>query len=108
MSYNIDFVRTPILNAWMYAKDVRRLYKKLSKCLPEYNFLEDMLAEAKECENGDEQVFLPNFNWAGICSGSSFDDLVEEIVPCIKGTVEAVFSWENGDSTTSLLIDNEV
>lgn len=106
MSYNIDFVKTPVLDAWMYAKDVKRLYKKLSDWLPEYCFLSDMIVEAQECENGDEKVFLPNFDWAGTLSGRTYEDLEEEIVPYIKGTVEAVFTWEKGDDITELNIYN--
>ena len=51
-------------------------------------------------------VELENLWWAGEGSGRSWDTLVNEVAPLIKGEVEAVFTWEGGDSTTGLAIKN--
>jgi hypothetical protein len=92
----------------MYAKDVRRLYKKLSKCLPEYCFLSDMIAEARECENRNKKIFLPNFDWSGNCSENLYEVLFDEIVPYIRGRIEASFYSENDSSIRVIIKDGIV
>ncbi len=40
-------------------------------------------------------------------SGNSYEDgLIDKIVPYIHGHVEAVFTWEGGDSHSGLIIED--
>lgn len=107
MGWNIDSVDTPVLNAWMKAGDVVKLYKKLEDELAEGNFLEEMLGEAETaCADGDKdrQIKLPNFWWYGGYSGTSHKTLIKKIAPKVMGEVEAIFYWEGGESISGLAI----
>lgn len=109
MSYNVDSVDTPVLDAWMSAKDVVRLHKKHEDALPEGTFLAEMVDSAMTLLTeglAEARVPLPNFWWYGEGSGHSFDLLKEQIAPHIHGKVEAILTWEGGDSTSGLVIDD--
>lgn len=111
MSYNIDTVRVTTLNAWMRAKDVVDLYETYEDTLAECNFLEEMLpSAAKSLKAGDPDagVKLPNAWWSGEGSGRSYDVLVKFIAPKIMGKLEAVCTWEGGDSTSAFAIEDGV
>lgn len=106
MGYNIDSVNEVVLDAWMSARDVHRLHDG-DHDLPEVNFLEDMVEDADAAigeGSPDKRIRLPNFNWYGEFSGHSYDLLVETIAPSVMGNVEAIFTWEGGDSFTGLLV----
>jgi hypothetical protein len=101
MSCNIDSVHTPVLKAWMHAKDVVRLCEE--EALAECNFLEEMIEEA-EAADGEKKLKITSFDWYGEGSGRNHGVLINEIAPKIMGEVEAIFSWEGGYSVTGLLI----
>lgn len=106
MSYNADSVHTNVLDAWMRADDVLRLYARYQQDIPEINFLEDILEDARAVD-GDSSVKLRSLMWSGEWSGHSFREvLIEKIAPHIMGKVEAIFFWERGDSVTGLLIED--
>lgn len=108
MSYNIDHIETLVLDAYMRAKDVVRLYKKYEGDLCEDNFLSELFAPAQAaCTAGDSEYALKitTLTWRGAWSGSSYKDVfLKNIAPHIKGVVEAVITWEGGDSVSGLLI----
>lgn len=112
MSYNIDHVEPTVLDAWMTAKDVVALYKKLENDLAEGNFLEDMVDAATQAlvdGKPAERIKLPNVWWYGEGSGRSFEDVFQKkIAPKIMGKVEAVCTWEGGDSTSAFVIEDGV
>lgn len=108
MSYNVDNVETTKLNAWMYAKDIKRLYKLVDQgeCA-EGNFLEEHYETAlKAIENDgkDAKVKLKNFWWYGEGSGHCMETLKKKIAPNVMGEVVAILTWEGGDSVSSLRI----
>lgn len=108
MSYNVDSITTPHLDATMSAQDIITLYEEYDDELAEDNFLDDMLDDAQVAiDAGDPHrlIRLPNLNWRGDSSGSLFKTtLIDIIAPHIKGEVEAILCWEGGDSVTGLLI----
>lgn len=112
MSYNIDNVKANVLDAWVSAKDVVALYKKLEGELAEGNFLGDMVDEATQAlvdGKPEERIKLPNIGWYGEGSGRSFEDVFQKkIAPKIMGKVEAVCTWEGGDSTSAFAIEDGV
>jgi hypothetical protein len=101
MSYNIDSVDTPVLNAWILKKDLKRLYKKLEGDLPEMNVLEEHLDDEPD---EDGRIKLRSFEWCGTWSGNSWKTLIKQVAPKVMGEVEAIFTWEGGDSIGGLLI----
>jgi hypothetical protein len=112
MSYNIDHVEAHVLDAWMTAKDVVSLHKKLEGELAEGNFLEDMVDDATQAMLDGEpgkRIKLPNVWWYGEFSGRSFEEVFQKkIAPKIMGKVEAVCTWEGGDSTSAFSIEDGV
>lgn len=50
------------------------------------------------------------FWWSGECSGSAWTDFfIPRVAPKIMGTLEAVVTWEDGDSHTGLrIVDGKV
>ena len=107
MSYNISHIETPVLDAWMEAKDVLRLLSE-HRYLPAQNFLHDLCPKALDaCGNGEAQKRLPitRFTWSGDGSGHDYQyTLLPHLVPHIHGTIEAVLFWVGGDDVTGLLI----
>lgn len=101
MSTNIDHTETPVLEAAIHVKDLKKLQKKYEDELPEGCFLNDLDAEDAD---KDGYVRLRSFDWYGQFSGTSHDMLVKKIAPKIKGDVEAIFTWEGGEFLTGLLI----
>lgn len=112
MSYNIDNVEATVLDAWMTAKSIVTLHKKHEEELAEGNFLEEMIDEATQAlvdGEPERRIKLSNVGWYGEGSGRSFDDVFQKkIAPKIMGKVEAVCTWEGGDSTTAFAIEDGV
>jgi hypothetical protein len=111
VSYNIDHVETNVLKASMRAGDIVDLYEEFEGELAEGNFLEEHLSTAERlCRDGieDEHVKLENLWWYGAGSGRSYDVFLKHLAPKIKGEVEAVFTWEGGDSHSGLIIEDGV
>ena len=125
MSYNIDSVDALVLDAWMYALDVARVIDQYGDECPEVNFLDALKDVTLSFLNvarpiGDpggfswygtagvgERIALKSFCWYGAGSGHSYTDvLIKYIAPLIHGRVEAVFTWEGGDSLTGLIIED--
>lgn len=103
MSYNVDSIEVLKCAAKMAAKDVRRLAKL---DLAESNFLED-LADVEPDADGFVAINPKKFWWSGEGSGSTWGDaFIAKIAPKIVGTLEAVVTWEGGDSFTGLRIRN--
>jgi hypothetical protein len=113
MSYNIDHVGTPVLDAWLLAKDVVTLHQECGGDLPKSSFLEEMVEEAETAvfnNEGDKRIALPNFWWSDESSGNTYHQtLLLKVAPKIMGHVEVIFTWEGGDSHSGLIIkDGEV
>lgn len=109
MSYNIDHVETTVLDAYMLAEDIRRLHNEHSDAgeLAECNFIDDHIDEALQAikeKREDQRIKLRNFDWYGCWSGNSYELLEKKIVPFVKGRVEAIFTWEGGDSEGAMII----
>ncbi len=103
MSYNVDSIEVLKCDAKMAAKDVRRLAKL---DLAESNFLEDLLVAEPDAD-GFVAIDPRKFWWSGEGSGSAYADIfIKKIAPKIIGTLEAVVTWEGGDSFTGLRIRN--
>ena len=46
-----------------------------------------------------------SMSWSGDFSGASYEDvLIKKVLPCTKGKIECVMSWEGGDSFTGLQV----
>jgi len=109
MSYNIDHVECTVLDAWMYAKDIVEFESDLYY-LPEDTFLEDIAAAAHNAlikGKPKTRIQLRGMQWRGEGSGSTFEDtFVKQIAPKIMGHVEAVCTWEGGDSTSAFVIED--
>lgn len=106
MSYNVDSVDCLKIDAQMFAKDIRDLITELSKTdfgIPEVCFLEELNIDGVP---DTTPVKLNNLWWYGSGSGRSFENLINKVGPKIFGHVEAVFTWEGGDSFGGLIIDD--
>lgn len=111
MSYNIDSVSTLVLDAYMLAKDVRRLYQKYDGGMAEIHFLEDMEGPAETAlaaGDPDRKIPLKGLQWYGEGSGNSYDETLPKIAKKIMGTVEAIFTWEGGDAVSGVRIEDGV
>jgi hypothetical protein len=111
MSMDIDSVSTPVLDAWMYARDIVKLCKKHRDDMAESNFLEAMLDAAIDAlcgEDTNQKIKLPNFWWYGDGSGHAYRVLIDEIAPLIRGRVDAIFMWEGSSSPDGLRIEDGV
>jgi hypothetical protein len=111
VSYNIDSVDTPELDAWMRAADVVSLFEEHHDSLPEGCFLEDIIGTAEDATTSNEpdaKIELPHLWWYGEGSGHSFDLLKDTIGKKIMGRVDAIFTWEGGDSVSGLRIKDGV
>ena len=100
MSYNIDTINVLHLSAKIRSVDASRLRRKYKADLPEGCFLHNGLAK----EDSDGFCALTEFEWVGEGSGNSWRDLIGEIASKIVGKVEAILTWEGGDSVTGLRI----
>lgn len=100
MSYNIDSVSIESMDAKIKKADLRRLLRSLDT-LPESNFLEE---HSDHEPDGDGYIKLASFYWCGESSGRAFEDLVKKVSKKIVGHVEAIFTWEGGDSVSGLII----
>lgn len=138
MSSNIDHVMTPVLEAYMEAKDIVELRARYKKDLPGSSFIEDhykeaakLLATRSKCDacaaenepdakfckscgaaitpvQQDMRIKLRNFWWLDTGSGHSFDILIKHIAPKVKGMAEVIFQWEEGDLEGLLIKDGRV
>jgi len=107
VSYNIDSVETPVLDAWMTARDIVALHDEHARNLPEDCFLYDLLKAAKKsllAGAPETPVRLVGLAWRCEGSGRSVEILEKKIAPCIHGRVDAIFTWECGDSFSGLRI----
>lgn len=108
MSYNIDSIKTPVLDAWMTARDVVTLFTKTEDEQAEDCILWDLLHasnQAMDAGDPERRIRIPHFSWRGEMSGSTWKPtFIEQIAPHIMGTVEAIVCWEGGASFTGLLI----
>ncbi len=104
MSYNIDHIEVTSLDAWMKAKDV---IECLDFDLPEVHFLEELEDAANNAlikGKPGARIQLRGFNWIGEGSGSSFESFRAYIAPKIMGKLEAVLTWEGGDSHSGIRV----
>lgn len=94
MSYNIEFVKIIKLDARMTPGDINYA----STCDEPYHssFILDHLEKSKNT-NPNDLVELESFDWCGEHSGISFKVLIEDIVPLIKGEIQGIFIWEDGE-----------
>lgn len=107
MSYNIDDVTCPVLNAEMKAIDIVRLYKKERDNLPECNFLEEHYNEAEELLTISEtqaKIRLRNLWWYGEGSGWAYKILIKKVLPLVSGEVEVILTWEGGDGVSGIMV----
>lgn len=139
MSYNIDNVATPYLDAYMDAADIVRLAED-HDWLPEGCFIQNHYQAAKArlakgikcaaCESRNDldaafckkcgaalagwpdvshRIKLKNLSWYGEGSGRAYEDhFIKDVAPLIHGRVDAIFTWEGGDSVTGLRIKDGV
>lgn len=108
MSYNVDSTEVTRNDASMEARDVITLSEALEGELPEIHFLEDMIDDAQRALLAGEParlIPLPNLHWSGEGSGHAVKDvLVARIAPRVRGRIDAIFTWEGGDSFSGLVI----
>lgn len=133
MSYNIDHIETPVLDARMLASDVLALHIDLLCSMPDSNLLEEHLKDAraalaplccphcraprdrdaafcKRCgrrlsAESEPEVALRKLTWRGEGSGHTFDDVFRKvIIPKIRGRIDAVVTWAGGDSVTGFQV----
>lgn len=111
MGMNIDHIECQKLDAWMYAKDIARLYEQWEDELPEGNFLEDLNNALPDDFDPEAMVPLQNLWFYGEGSGSAWDSYsgcFDDIAKMIHGRVEAVVTWEGGDVEGLIIQDGEV
>lgn len=104
MSYNIDSIEVLKCSARMLAADVLALSERESD-LPESHFLEEMV-NVPASPDGTIPIDPEKFWWSGEGSGHAWDFFKDEVAPKIIGTIEAVLTWEGGDSHTGLRVVN--
>jgi hypothetical protein len=106
MSYNIDHVECLMLKAKIKATKLYELLVLHGGELAEGNFLED---HSHDVPDQDGYIKLKKLSWHGEGSGNSFHEtFMKLIVPHIEGEVEAVLTWEGGDSVSGLHIKDGV
>jgi hypothetical protein len=98
MSHNVDRIRILKLDAWMTAGDLHDIMDRLGNDLPEINFLDSLEAAYRRVAPGTK-IQIRDFAWSGTGSGRSMDILFGEIVPKIKGVIDAILVWEDGELT---------
>lgn len=69
----------------------------------------DLMAEIKalraDLASLRDELRASKFWWSGECSGGTWEEtFLPKIAPKIRGTIEAVVTWEGGDSHTGLRI----
>jgi hypothetical protein len=102
VSYNAGHIEVLKCDAKMLAKDIRRLAKRRDE-LAECNFLEELEGHEPDAD-GYIAIDPAKFWWSGDGSGSSWELFIKQIAPKIVGTLEAIVTWEGGDSHTGLRI----
>ncbi len=103
MSYNIDNVDATLTDAKILFKTLKSLVKKHEYDLPESNFLEDHLEKEPDSEG---YITLEDVTWCYTGSGRSYNILTEKILPKTKGKMELILTWEGGESTSGLLVED--
>ena len=103
MAYNVSSIKVLRCEAWMHAADVAELLATYENNLPGSCFL---FALGDEGPDADGKVALDakSFAWSSDWSGNSWAVLIEHVGPKIHGTVEAIVTWEGGDSHGGLRI----
>jgi hypothetical protein len=107
MSYNIDshdIQRNE--GGRILAKDVARLLsERYESDLPESHFLQDL--EGVE-PDADGYVPIKDLYYSGEGSGRAYPFLLKKVLPKTRGTLEAVYYWEGGDSMSGLMVEDGV
>lgn len=103
MSYNPGHMTVLKCDAKILLKDLRRL----SKCddLAEGNFVDEHVGREPDAD-GHVAIDPTRFWWYGEGSGSSWDFFIKKACPKIVGNLEAIVTWEDGDSHSGLRIRN--
>lgn len=110
MSYDVSSVEVKVLDARMKAVDVIKTRKELGDWIPGNCFLHDMKDLALDAilsGESEKLIPLPNFRWSSTGSGHAFHEhMLQTVAPKIMGLVEAILTWDGGDSVTGLLIED--
>lgn len=108
MSYNIGSTNTPVFDAYMDAGDIVSLYTDHEGDLCEGNFIDKHYKQAVKAlaDGSDRRIKLKNLWWYGEGSGSTYKFFLKTIAPKIMGKVEAIFTWEGGDSFSGIIIED--
>ena len=101
MSCNISHCETLKCDAWLSVADVEEILNHEEDWLPEMNFMEK--ATPFQVAKAGKYV-IKEFTWCGTCSGHFWGTFIDDIAPRIKGTIEAVITWEGGESVRGLRI----
>lgn len=103
MSYNIDSANVLKCDAWMLAADIGELLAKHEDELPSDCFLHEMAEKEPDAEG--RVLIGDDFAWRSEGSGNSWREVfLPHVAPKIHGTLEAVLTWEGGDSHSGLRI----
>jgi len=105
VSYNIDSTEILSGSLTIAVSDLLRLHAEL-RSVPEVNFIGEMKARYDGLDEKPEEMHLPSFWWCGECSGTSYDKLLSDIIPCLRGKADIVLTWEGGDSVSGLRIED--
>jgi hypothetical protein len=103
MGCNITHCETLKCSAWISADDVEEILKHEEGWLPEMSFM-DGVKPFKVAKKG--KYTIKEFRWCGTCSGRFWEFLLNEIGPRIHGTIEAILTWDGGNSVSGLRIKN--
>jgi hypothetical protein len=85
----------------MSVTSVEEILRHEEDWLPEMNFMEGV-KPFKVAKDG--KYVIKKFEWCGTCSGTFWPMLIDQIAPRIHGIIEAVLTWEGGDSVSGLRI----
>ncbi|MBX3203211.1 MAG: hypothetical protein KF894_34120 [Labilithrix sp.] len=108
MSYSID--RVEVLGGQLSIRvvDLVRLRHEHRESLPEHNFIVAAVEQLAALDYVDElPLVMKHFKWCGTWSGNSYEEVfLAEVVPCLRGRAELVFTWERGDYISGLIIED--
>lgn len=119
MSYNInsaEFIGPSTLT--IGGADVRYLAESVTD-RPSSNLIDRILRETSGITTGmrvpglrlDDTAEYPvkaGELWRGEFSGSTYDALIEKVLPLTSGSADIVFTWEGGDSFTGIRVRNGI
>ena len=106
MSFNVGHIE---ILTWEGVKMLKRDLRRFAKGdHAESSFLYEH-ADCDADADGFVEIDREKFWWSGEGSGSSWEHFIKKIAPKIRGTIEAVVTWEDGDSHTGLrIVDGKV